>query len=58
MYRELVQHSPLLFLATLALLMFLGVWLATIARALTQKRVEVEALAWLPLRDDEARHGR
>jgi hypothetical protein len=58
MYADLVRHSPLLFLAIVALVMFFGVWLATLAHTVTRKRLEVEALARLPLHDEEESHGR
>jgi hypothetical protein len=56
MYRDLLSHTPLLALPMIALFLFLAVWLAMVARAITRGRSEVEAAARLPLEED--RHER
>ncbi len=56
MYRDLLAHldkSPLLVLPLVALFLFLGVFLATAWRALTDARDVVARAASLPFEEDE-----
>ena len=51
MYKDLLAHmaSPLLVLPLVAMFLFLAVFVAVVARALTRSRAEVTACASLPL---------
>jgi hypothetical protein len=53
MHRELLAQSPLLALPLVAMALFIVVWAATTVRALTRPRVEVEAMARIPLSEDD-----
>jgi len=52
MHRDLLAQSPLLALPLAAMFIFLLVWVATTARAMTRSRLEMDAAARLPLEDD------
>jgi hypothetical protein len=52
MHGELLAQSPLLALPLAAMFMFLLVWAATAARAMTRSRAEIEAAARLPIEDE------
>ncbi len=53
MHRELLAQSPLLALPLAAMALFVVVWIATTIRALTRPSVEVEAVARIPLAEDD-----
>ncbi len=53
MHRELLAQSPLLALPLMAMALFIVVWVATTVRALTRSRAEVEAVARIPLSEDD-----
>ncbi len=53
MHKELLAQSPLLALPLAAMVLFILVWIATTIRALTRSRAEVEAVARIPLAEDE-----
>lgn len=53
MHRELLAQSPLLALPLAAMALFIVVWVATTVRALTRPRAEVEALARIPVSEDD-----
>jgi len=52
MHRELLTQSPLLVFPILAQLLFLGVFVATTYRAMTQTKREIDAASSLPLSED------
>jgi hypothetical protein len=56
MYRQLLTHTPLLALPIGALFVFIVVWVAVVARALTRSRAETAHAAALPLDATEERH--
>jgi len=58
MYKDLLAQSPLLLLPILAMFLFLVAWVAASVRVLTRPRVEIDAVARLPLDDKEDRRGR
>lgn len=53
MHRELLAQSPLLALPVAAMALFILVWIATTVRALTRPRAEVEAMARIPLAEED-----
>jgi hypothetical protein len=57
MYKDLLTHSPLLFLPVMAMALFMLVWAVATVRALTRPGAEVEAAARLPLAEDDNERG-
>jgi hypothetical protein len=51
---DLLAHSPLLALPLAAMILFLAVWIVTSIHALTRTRAEVDAVARLPLEEEQA----
>jgi hypothetical protein len=52
MHKELLAQSPLLVFPILAQLVFLGVFVSTTYRAMTQSKREIDAASSLPLSED------
>jgi cbb3-type cytochrome oxidase subunit 3 len=57
MHKELLAQSPLLALPLAALVIFLGVFVYVVLRAMTRAKGEIAEAAYLPLNErEESRH--
>jgi cbb3-type cytochrome oxidase subunit 3 len=52
MYKDLLQSTPLMLLPLAALFIFLAVFVAVVARAMTRGKGEIDQAAALPLAED------
>ena len=57
MHAELLAQTHLIMLPLAALVLFLVVYFAVIARALFSSRTEIASAAQIPLLEEEDRHG-
>lgn len=57
MFRQLLDHSPLLSYPLIALVIFFTVYVAIFIRTYAKKASAYDATAALPLQDDTVRHG-
>lgn len=57
MFRQLLEHSPLLTFPLIALGLFLAVFIAVVVRTFAKRPEEYAATAALPLQDDTVRPG-
>jgi cbb3-type cytochrome oxidase subunit 3 len=57
MFSRLLEHSSLLTFPLIALVLFLGVFIAVVVRTFAKKAAAYDAAAALPLADDTVRHG-
>lgn len=57
MMRDVMQNAGLEIFAEVGLLIFFGVFLALMVRALMMRRGDVEEVSQLPLQEPEPQHG-
>jgi cbb3-type cytochrome oxidase subunit 3 len=57
MFRQLLEHSPLLTFPLIALVLFVAVFLAVVIHTFAKKSDAYAAEAALPLEDDTRPHG-
>ena len=57
MFRQLLEHSPLMTFPLVALVIFFGLYVVIFVRTYVKKAATYDATAALPLQDDTVRHG-